>query len=401
MSSIDLQASGGLTSWINTYLDNTWTETNAAYKMANGNTFCKMEGIQVGNYTQTQYILNNNKCIYGYTCNNTMMTVYQENTCQTALNYFAVNENGVNNYQSILGNVSVSLYQFTGAKNYISWYAYAPGYEFALSTGSSIEQFAIFCFAVSILISLCVWVYYLPRKKWLIITMVSICFARTVTFVAYSYAQFPTVLSLTWTSFILDIAKIYFLLGNYVTCVMMSKIFNIKNDPKRFVLYGFVTLAYAGLECMVWYQDVMEILPVLLLFLKIVGQQKKTRIKEGLDSSISAMIIQYWRMVLIMILQMCAGITHLLLNYISNSTTLLGSDKTVLSMSAVFLLIQNNHNLLIIILYEYLCVFTWELVQPKSIEPAPVKHVMLLDLVKQPSNNVEGTAIMSGTVEMK
>ncbi|KAJ3320062.1 hypothetical protein HDV06_005712 [Boothiomyces sp. JEL0866] len=435
VSSVDIEASGGITSWINTYLDDVWTNTSAAYSLANGNTYCELAGIQSGNYTQTQYFLNNNQCIYGSRCNDSYLTVYEENSCLTITDVFAINPYGANQYQSSLGNVSVSQYKFSDAKNYISWYAYAPGYEFVLSSGSNIERFAIACFTLSILISLCVWGYYIPRKKWLIITMSSICLARTVTFVAYTYSEFPTILALTWTTFLLDAAKVYFLLGNYITCKMMNKILNIKNDPKRFIIYGIVTVAYFGLECMTWYQDVMEMypqlipdlvffekicsiayltdniyvgfifffdsLPVVLLFAKIVGQQKKTRVKEGLDSSLLALIKKYWRMVTIMILQVCAGTTHLLLNYISNSTTLLGSDKVVLSMSAVYLLIQNNHNLLIIFLYEYLCLFAWELVQPKSNDPTPAKQVMLLDLAAPNANKVEVTALMSGTVEIK
>ncbi|KAJ3269468.1 hypothetical protein HDV01_001388 [Terramyces sp. JEL0728] len=436
ISSVDLIASGGVSSWINTYLDDFWTVSNSAHSLANGHTYCVLADIFLGmyNYTETMYYLNNNECIYGARCQDDLLTIYQDNDCQNEFEVFAISTAPAV-YQSGLGNVTVSLYTFSDAKNYISWHAYAPSYEFALGTGTNIEKFAVFCFTLSILISLCVWIYYIPRRKTLIIVMSLICLARTVTFVAYSYAQFPTTLSLTWTTFILDLAKIYCLLGNYITCDMMSKILNIKNDAKRFISYGVVTLAFLGLECMSWYQDVMQMypeiipdliffekicsvayltdniytgfiffvdsLPVALLFYKIVGQQKTARIKEGQDSSVVSLLKQYWKMCLIMVLQICAGIAHLSLNYIAYSTTLLGDDKVVLSMSSVYLLIQNNHNLLIIFLYEYLCLFTWELVHPKTNDPMPQKQVMLLEVASSNAKNAEATAIMSGTVEVK
>ncbi|KAJ3256472.1 hypothetical protein HK103_005470 [Boothiomyces macroporosus] len=58
--------------------------------------------------------------------------------------------------------------------------------------------------------------------------------------------------------------------------------------------------------------------------------------------------------------------SYMVVNYLANGTNLLGNDKLVLAITGLYILLQNLHNVLVLILYEYLKVITWELVNPYS-----------------------------------
>ncbi|KAJ3256473.1 hypothetical protein HK103_005471 [Boothiomyces macroporosus] len=432
VNSIDLgevDGSQGRTSWLNTELGQDWSVYNAAHSQANGHTYCQITNTTLGIYndTVTAYFLTNNECIYGGKCDGNILSIYQDISCQNLIETFNV-QPGVAEYHSSIGNVSVSLFTFTEAKNYVNWITSAPGGEIVNQTKSVFDILSVLFYAVAIAIATGVLLYYLQRRKVYFLIMATVCAGRTVLYTVYSFTIYTDSLKLAWTNTFLDASKIYYLFGNYLSCSIVNRILNIHSDYKRFISYTLVTLIYVGLEAPMIYQDYLLILanfetidlnlyysvsltaysadnaytvimfivdftPVLLLFMKIVHQRRLVQKKKGEITNWKALVLKYWKILVIFGFQLFIVGVYVLSNYITHYTIWLGSDQAVIDMTSIFVCIANNHYLLIVILYEYLTMYVAEFVKP-------AKKPQLVVAADSNSKAVEKTAMISGTVKM-
>ncbi|KAJ3310071.1 hypothetical protein HDV04_005414 [Boothiomyces sp. JEL0838] len=408
VSSIDLYASEGYKSWLNTDMDLGWNTMNAAHKSANGHSYCKIDNTNLGrfNFTVTAYFLDNGECNYGAICSGSNLYIYQDQECTNITNSFSTLDPKI--YETAVGNVSVSAFTFTNASNYVNWVTSAPGYEIVPGFSSNLERFSCVCFIASLAISFGVLVYYIWRRKVLMGIFSGICLARSIAIVAYTYTVFTSDYVLSCTTFFIDISKMYFMFGNYVTCHLLNTLWNIQYDRKRVVLFILVTVAYIGLQFLILVQDVLllspqltldaatysalfgaaylldniytvlafvfDSTPVLMLSIKIMLQKIIVLQKKNQDISLLELSKHYWKIFLILFMEILVGMVYLIVNYVSNTTILLGSDVAVLCTSGIYLLLQNSHYLLLILSFEYLSIYTKELVKPdKKVPEKPVE----------------------------
>ncbi|KAJ3269470.1 hypothetical protein HDV01_001390 [Terramyces sp. JEL0728] len=446
ISSIDVEGTDGIYSWLNTALVDGWNFANAAYESANGHTYCMLQS-QDAVFTTNATILsltnavlyrNTGDCIYGAKCTDSSVSLYSDLECTNFVEQIPVYNNQTTDSVSVqLGNISLSMYTFTQAKNYYDWTTLQPGSELVPRTDTIAGVFAIIFAILSLAVGLAVLVYYSysvykGKKKLLMAALTLISFTRTVLDIVYTYVIFTDNLTLNSLHISLDTAKIIFLCYNLLTCNMLVKIMNLKSRKYHFVLYAIVTCAFLLMEIPLLYVDIImtfpdlvetvdlynqfslfsyyindiytlfiflfDSLPILLLFIKLVYKQLQVQKQKDGKTNHKSIISKYWIVISVLAIQITNGIVYITVNFEANNTLWLGNDQAVLSVSLFYLFVINWHNFGVIILYEYLRHFTWELLNPASSVPEKPYPKMLLDQVKNPPNSTEQTVRIDKTI---
>ncbi|KAJ3320060.1 hypothetical protein HDV06_005710 [Boothiomyces sp. JEL0866] len=445
VSSLDLVATDGIVSWLATSIGDDWTFETSAHRSANGQTYCTIQSTDVmftvGNdsvwyQTDEAYIRNTGDCIYGMKCTNSILNVYQELECKTLVESLSVAPTQAINYTSLtFGNISLSTTTFTNAKNYINWVSYAPGIEVVAGTKTAGDIICLTFYAVALLISLGVFLYYCwgayRRKESILILFVfGLSFLRTIGLIVYNYYVFPDNLSFTATALAIDLSKVSMSLGNAISCMMLNKILNFQTQWFNYMPYIAVAMIYIGLQSLDIYIDVIQYLetayvnygyytmishfasicsnaytvvvfifdltPIITLFTKLVFVQLKKKDKE-FDTK--TLLLKYWKILVIFSCQIALGLTFFIVHSLAHSTTFLGNDKIALAVSGVYILIQNLHAFIIIILYEYLRYFTWDLIKVPEEKPKEKPRMLLAEIYNDKQKEKE-SGTMIATVRM-
>ncbi|KAJ3320059.1 hypothetical protein HDV06_005709 [Boothiomyces sp. JEL0866] len=449
VSSINLEYTFGFYSWLNTALDQDWAFATAAFASANDQSYCMIQSEEDLFSTNNSILSGVNAvlyrdtgdCIYGAKCTNSKVQIYNDLTCQSIAEEIPIYPDPNLVYPSTsLGNVTLSIYTFTKARNYIDWITLQPGAELVPDTKSVTGVFALFFASFAILISCLVFLYYcklcyLGKKKMLMVALTFISFGRTVLAVVYTYVVFTDNYTVNVINLFMDCCKLIFLCFNILTCNMLHKILNFQSKKPLIVLYVLVTLAFIAMEAPLLYEGIIMLFPnlnqsvdlynmiglyvfymndiytlfiflfdsspIAILLYKILFKQLQIQQQKDGKVNHKQIIRKYWLMLLVLSMQLLNGIIYITVNHEANNTFWLGNDEAVLSVSLFYLFVINWHNFGVIILYEYLRHFTWELVNPTS-SLQPIKgQRMLLDEVRNTPVVVEQTIKIDKTIDVK
>ncbi|KAJ3310073.1 hypothetical protein HDV04_005416 [Boothiomyces sp. JEL0838] len=410
-SSVDLSQTNGIYSWQSTLLDHEWTKENAALPTANGFDYCKISTADsqafttnntVYNTVNSLYLRYNGGCVNGVICGISSITFYQDNQCTVKIEQYPIQSNQSVFYNTMsFGNVSISLVQFSNGMNYIDWVTYVPGGELVPGISSGAEIFCLIAFILATVMSVLVLLHNLllkSKKSTYLVIMATLTFFRTVSYFIYTYYVIPTALMLSIWTLTLDFLKISYMFGNFITCTQLNKMIKFHFIYFEYILFISVIFTWIGMQFLNFYTDILEIFPqwitsdsyfstlmyfayltdniyvcfvfifdmspIAYMFIQLIQTQVKKKNENRI--SIYELFWKYRFICSIFILQLFSVISYMVVNYLANETNLLGNDKLVLAITGLYILLQNLHNVLVLILYEYLKVITWELVNPNS-----------------------------------
>ncbi|KAJ3269469.1 hypothetical protein HDV01_001389 [Terramyces sp. JEL0728] len=447
VSSIDLSYTSGMQSWLNTALVEEWTFDKAAFKSANNQTYCMVQSQDVYFNTSSEILYgvnavlyrNTGKCIYGAVCSGAWVDFYKDLECTELIEHIDFNSSPQAIYPSkYLGNVTITTYTFTEAKNYVDWTTLQPGAELVPGFGSASGAFSLLCSILSVIVALIVFGYYsygfyLGRKTQLMAALTLVNLARTVLAIIYYYVVFPYSETVTQIITALDCMRIIFLGFNFLSCGMLVKILNLKSNVYKAIPYIFVTLVFIAIETPLIYIHIVMLtpslqtdavaptynevvlfayymngantlflflfdsLPIVMLLIKLLlKQQQMQKQKEG-KINYKTIIRKYWVMLVVLVIQITNGVAYITVDYEADNTLWLGNDRGAIAITLFYLFIINWHNFAVIILFEYLRHFTWELVNPPaSTNLLTNKPRMLMDEVNNSTNSKDVANTIKG-----
>ncbi|KAJ3318657.1 hypothetical protein HDV06_007119 [Boothiomyces sp. JEL0866] len=431
-SSIDIQQTDFRYSWQNTYIGGEWNYQTSAHKSANSHTYCQIDFSNSTNLTnptlfaniQTAFYIYANECAYGFTCFNNVLSTFSDLECRNLIEQIPFENNQIIATVS-LGNISVSLTQFSSAKNYIQWITYQPAMLFYPSSNAPVVIVGILGYIVSSLIA-CVFLWYnlqrIRDKKSVAAIYIQIFFLVEVFGYAYdTYGPLPT-RAVLFVIVVLNHVGIFSkLLCNLISAEILSHLLNFQSQIYLYSMYSLLSIMYLlhlvffimkkidnlfiqfadliqlgvisdsfnnfyyGFSCL------FDLIPIVIMLYRILQQYGIKEKKKGYSTSITELVWKYKVPMVIILLQVVGTLGYAILYYLYALTNILYSDENKLGIQGVFALFDQFQISGTLLLYSYLRYFTEELVRTptnKKLIPTTEKSIQENPTVKLTHFNV-------------
>ncbi|KAJ3318651.1 hypothetical protein HDV06_007113 [Boothiomyces sp. JEL0866] len=405
VSSVDLSFTNGIASSLYTTIGDYWSVDNAAPTSANGNSYCKVDYTNAGKqlfHINSGYYLNTGKCEYGSICNGTHLSIFQTLDCKTKLGVFPINpQQPTRYYTNTLKNITVSLVSFSNAKNYVDWIFYIPGYEVVPNNSTTVEKLGLAGLVLGLLGSASCFLYLLyytvkvkKEKNTMFSIGITLCnFTRSLAQIYYIYYILDAD-TIGIIEILLLFGRFPYLFSNYFAADLLFKLYGIYSSVfKKTVIYGLIifyfiailplfTATIAGItgnivlfnsmasiqssfvDSYLFFTFVFNLMPLVALFLTIVGQYSKQQKKKQNRMTLKSLIIKYRIAILLFAIQILSIVTHVAFFIVTKTSLFLGNDMSAMASSGIYFFLEQLNTLVMIILYQYLRNFTKELVKP-------------------------------------
>ncbi|KAJ3322027.1 hypothetical protein HDV06_003628 [Boothiomyces sp. JEL0866] len=358
-------------------------------RSANGNGYCLLTFLQddLSWYSSTYYLLDT--CVKGIKCNGEGISIFQDEVCQQEFQLFTE----FNISDSIFGNATIEYRHFDNALQEFQWITYTPSYYLIPDNKSAIDIFALLCFIISIGGFACTTVYYVLKYKTtkspssipLILTQIA-WLLRAIMWLGYNYTIFTNSYIFYVYSSILAVIPAT-LLSVLISTHLLCQILNFRIHWYNYLVYATVVLVNLALNSeyytfqiigiynpdlynmmaanayrmlsiweifMLIYDDLVPLL-ILLRIIKTLAQKKKKLLSK--DKAILTVIVS----------QFLVAIITMALSYIQNNTEIVGSERNMVDMNGIYLILYFIHNINILLLFHFLKKITMHsLVKPQQ-----------------------------------
>ncbi|KAJ3252500.1 hypothetical protein HK103_001438 [Boothiomyces macroporosus] len=237
-------------------LDNSLTENLSPPASANGNTYCLISSNGTLHYTYSMYVLQSGQCNYGYMCDQTSVSIYDNSSCTGIPLQLSVQNNQILWYNTTnYGEVSVEFRVISGCDITFGWEGLIPGNLLVPDHRYTLDKLALIGYVFAILGSIVALVIYykkiLVRRSLHNVLGFSSQIAWIVEHVQtlyLDYVLFPTQYSVLVYQAVFSYTSIASLLTVLIAIDLITKLFY--SSPKirkiAFCLTVFVHLALVG-----------------------------------------------------------------------------------------------------------------------------------------------------------
>ncbi|KAJ3326128.1 hypothetical protein HDV06_000004 [Boothiomyces sp. JEL0866] len=411
ISSLDLTFTDSYQSMMRSYvLDSTDYKPPAS---SNSFTYCTITSntnSSLYGYYQA-FFLANGKCQDNVMCNinSNLLTVFNNTGCTGPFEQYYTTDSSPR-VSNLLGNVSFGIYIVHNATETITWTGFTPQYELVPQFKVPVEQFAIFCYIVALLVGICTCLYY-GRRYLLHKTFRDLIFSITQFLITMNIilqcVYYTTVLSDTQLEEIdlaVQVFGSYSLFSVYVSLHVLFTIFvEFQNSMLKILVFAFLTIMNLGTmyyfaiadiyslttgnydefyfqlvrlqyNCQVYWKTVyfvIEIVPSTVILFKMIYGANNKKLQKVMPKVFVIVILALFQIVIILGFEV--------FNLIRTYTLWLGNDRILLASNAINYLLQAINSLLILVVYEKLVELVESMANRK---PKPIKMAVTNSVTK-------------------
>ncbi|KAJ3326130.1 hypothetical protein HDV06_000006 [Boothiomyces sp. JEL0866] len=386
LSSLDLSFTSNYQSLTRNYIDHTSSFTAPA--SANSYAYCNVKANSNNSLSGLYqvYFLADNQCMDNVICdiNSNVITIYNSTGCTGYHESFSLVSDQPQS-SLIYGEIELSLYLVRNGPVTFSWLAYTPQYKLIPQYHAPIEQFAVFCYAMSLLIGSTTCGYYTRRYylhrlfRDLIFSITQFLITINIILECIYYTTIMSNIGLSEIDFGVQLSGVYSLFSVYVS---LHILFTIYVEYQKtiiqkliyifFTVFHFGTMYYFAISDMyviicgvqdetsfyianiqensfVYWKGtfiIMEIVPSIVILTKLIFGASARRLQQ-LHTKINIIVG-------LSIFQITIICSYELFNLIRAYTLWFGNDRVNLAANSINYFMQTMSSLIVLIVYERL-----------------------------------------------
>ncbi|KAJ3322567.1 hypothetical protein HDV06_002944 [Boothiomyces sp. JEL0866] len=416
--SLDFLDYGNYQGMMQNYLVETLDISVSFPPTANNYNYCFIQRTDNTTDWSNAWYLEANQCIDQMKCYNGMLTVYSDEKCVDSTQELQLYPNSsISTAIGHLGSVIIELITIHSGANRVIWTSYQPGNYLVPAHKNPIEILGLIGYIVAVVLSVITLIYYFiqyrTKKQFrdlgiCIIMMIDL--SKVIASIIYVYTVFQDAVPVNSIKLFLDISSLSFLLCNFLSAyllirilglqynylrmaiyLMMSGVWMLMNIPSFLCDYFWIKAYETGLDF--YYSSFFDLveeavslqnyyigfiflvdsLPLLTMFGKILVQKRIKQKKNDQASSIWHLALNYYHLIILVLLQVVIVGSYEFTAYIKTYDLFMNNDRSVLGTFGTQCFWIQAHFFSVVLFNEYLKESTRELMQ-KRVEQEPKNH---------------------------